>query len=205
MVTNQQQSLQWLLQPQVSKTWLTGSDLASLVLDLQTIWGNTSASFAAILPAVAGAGTSIQAPVLAGTAYASPTVLTATQSGAICLLNAAAGNVFTLPAATAANVGVRFKFIQTATVTSNFAIIQGATTSDLFVAGSNAIQFKGTATPTIALYSPNGSSNYQYKVNGTTTGGIIGDTIEVVCTGLNAWQVNIRQTASGTVATPFAG
>ncbi len=142
--------------------------------------------------------------VIAGTAYASPTVLTAAQSGATCFLNAAAGNVFTLPAATAANTGVRFKFIQTATVTSNFGIVQGATSSDLFVAGSSALQTI-VASPTVARYSPNGSSNYQYKVNGTTTGGVIGDVIEVICTGLNAWQVNAVQTATGSVATPFAG
>lgn len=142
--------------------------------------------------------------VIAGTAYASPTVLTAAQSGATCLLNAAAGNVFTLPAATAANAGIRFKFIQTATVTSNAAVIQGATSSDLFVAGSSAMQFV-VASPTIAIYSPNGSSNYKYSGNGTTTGGIIGDVIEVICTGLNAWQVNAVQTATGSVATPFIG
>lgn len=170
-----------------------------------TLTGTTSVSTPVISPTVAGAGTSIQFPVLAGTAYASPTVLTASQSGAICLFNAAAGNVFTLPAATVANVGVTFIFIQTATVTTNAAVIQGATSSDLFIAGSSITQIKGTATPTVAYYSPNGSSNYKVSGNGSTTGGIIGDKYSVVCTGLNAWLVNGIQTATGSVATCFAG
>ncbi len=158
---------------------------------------------ATITPATAGNGTAIQVPVIPGTAFASPTALTAAQSGSICLLNAATGNVFTLPAATAANTGVRYRFIQTATVTSNSASINAATSSDLFVAGGNIFQTKA-ATDGV-LYSPNGSSNYQYTANGSTTGGIIGDIIEVVCLGLNKWLVNGTQSASGTVATPFAG
>jgi len=169
-----------------------------------TLTATTSLTTPIISPGTAGSGTSIQSPVIAGTAYASPTVLTASQSGAICLLNAAAGNVFTLPAATAANVGVTFKFIQTATVTSNAAIIQGASSSDLFIAGSSIMQ-QVTATPAFAKYAPNGSSNYKVSGNGSTTGGIIGDQYTVVCTGLNAWLVNGTQTATGSVATPFAG
>jgi len=158
-----------------------------------------------VTPKTAGAGTSTQAPTSAGTAYASPTVLTASQSGAICLMGSAAGNVYTLPAATAANVGVNFTFIQTATVTSNASVIQGASASDLFVAGSSITQTKGTTTPTVAYYSPNGSSNYKVSGNGTTTGGIKGDTYFALCTGLNSWLITGKQSASASVATPFAG
>jgi hypothetical protein len=42
-------------------------------------------------------------------------------------------------------------------------------------------------------------------MNGTTTGGIIGDTVEVECLGLNKWLVTGMGTATGTQATPFAG
>lgn len=169
------------------------------------LFKSTEVDTAKIAPITAGSGTSIQSPVISGSAYVSPTVLTTAQSGAVCMFNAIAGNVFTLPAATSANKGVTFTFIQTATVTSNAATIQGATSSDLFVVGSGITQIKGTATPTVAYYSPNGSSNYKVSGNGTTTGGIIGDRYTVTCLGLNQWLVDGRQSASGTVATPFAG
>lgn len=176
----------------------------STSINTASIVATTSVKTPVILPGTPGTGTSIQAPVITGTAYASPTVLTISQSGAILLASAIAGNVFTLPAATAENIGIMFTLIQTATVTSNFSTVQGATSADLFVAGSSISQTKGTATPTVAYYSPNGSSNYQYKTNGTTTGGIIGDMVEFICIGLNQWLVNGKQSASGTVATPFA-
>lgn len=180
------------------------TDIETVVTSTSTVVASSSVTTGVIEPYTSGAGTSIKVPVIASTAFASPTVLTASQSGAICLMDRIAGCVYTLPAATAANTGVRFKFIQTATVTSNASTIQGATSSDLFIAGSSATQTV-LAAPTLTRYSPNGSSNYKYSTNGSTTGGIIGDVVEVVCTGLNSWLVNAVQTATGSVATPFAG
>jgi len=146
----------------------------------------------------------LKPPVIGGTAYATPTYLTASQSNATCLLNAAAGNVFVLPPAITANIGVTYRFYQTVTVTSNAAIIQTASTSDLFSSGSY-IASSVVATPTQSGYSPNGSSNYYISVNGSTKGGIIGDYYEVTCIAVNTWLITGTVTATGTAATPFAG
>ena len=172
-----------------------------------SVTGNATISgtlgVAVINPFVAGKGTSIQVPVTQGQTFAAPVTLTPAMSGGTFLSDAAAGTKWILPAATVANVGCIYKFKVTATVTSNSFDVEGATSADLFVAGSNVFQTKA-ATDGV-LYSPNGSSNYKYTSNGTTTGGIIGDVVEFLCVGLNQWLVNGTMSGSGTVATPFNG
>lgn len=201
-------SVAWLNEPLHSKTWLTGADLQLFVQDLQAlndaIVGDfTVVTTATIAPAVAGQGTAIQVPVDQGEAFASPVTLTAAQSSRLCISDSAAGTKWILPAATAANIGVCFDFYVATTVTSNSFDVEGATSADLFVAGSSVFQTKAATDG--ALYSPNGSSNYKLTSNGTTTGGIIGDKYRFTCLGLNKWLVSGTQSASGSVATPFAG
>ena len=41
-------------------------------------------------------------------------------------------------------------------------------------------------------------------MNGTTTGGLVGSTIEVVCLSATVWQLNAVNFASGSIATSFA-
>jgi hypothetical protein len=180
-----------------------GASTATAVTVTPATTFNSSVATDTVLNKTANGGTSIKRPVIASTAYASPTVLTATQSGALCLMDRIAGCVYTLPAATAANTGVYFEFVQTATVTSNASTIQGATSSDLFIAGSSIFQTKATTDG--VYYSPNGFSNYQITQDGSTKGGIIGAWYRVTCTGLNAWHVTGFQSGTGVVATPFAG
>ena len=156
-----------------------------------------------LTPRTAGVGTHIQKPIIQGQTFAAPVTLTAAQSGSKCISDAAAGTKWILPPAIANNIGVYFEFYVGVTVTSNSFDVEGATSADLFVAEGCIFQTKAATDG--AYYSPNGSSNYKLTSNGTTTGGIVGDKYVVECIGLNKWLVTGMQSASGTVATPFAG
>ena len=52
------------------------------------------------------------------------------------------------------------------------------------------------------LYQPGGSDT-KIILNGSTTGGLVGDRIEFICTG-NAWNTRAILSHTGSVATPFA-
>lgn len=123
--------------------------------------------------------------------------LTAGESDSVQVLNVATGFVTTLPAATAANTGVTYKFIVKTSVTSNSYTIQGASSADLFYGG--VIMISSTADNTITA-APNGSSHYKLVLAGTTGGGLIGTVVELTCLGLNAWAVTGIVTGSGDVA-----
>ncbi len=177
--------------------------VTTAVINATTVNATTSVTTPTILPTTAGTGTSIQTPVFQGEAFGTPVSLLAINSGALCISDSAAGTKWILPAATAANVGVEFTFYVATTVTSNSFDVEAATSSDLFVVGSSVFQTKA-ATDGV-YYSPNGSSNYKLTSNGSTTGGIIGDKYRFVCIGLNTWLISGTQSATGTVATPYAG
>lgn len=133
------------------------------------------------------------------TTITSDTVLTASQSGTLFLLNIATGCKVTLPAGVA---GLRYEFLVTTSVTSNTYDIWGAGATALYggvvttIVGSTGVQTQ---------YAPNGSSNYKVSMNGTTTGGLQGTRIRVTCVSATLWIVEGVNYASGTVATPFAG
>lgn len=122
--------------------------------------------------------------------------LTALMSDSVHVLNIATGAVITLPAATAANTGVTFKFVAKTSVTSNNYTIQGASSSDLFYGGVAIVS--STADNSITA-APNGSSHYKLVMAGTTTGGLVGTTVTATCLGLNAWLIEGTVLGSGDV------
>ena len=134
------------------------------------------------------------------TGSAATVTLTTAQSGSMVYFDSAAGIIYTLPAATVANIGVAYTFFVSVTATSNNHSIYAASSSDLMY-GSVDVNKAGT----LSKFATNNSSNYKVVQNGTTTGGIVGTFIYVECLGLNAWQVTGTQVSSGTVATPFVG
>jgi hypothetical protein len=122
--------------------------------------------------------------------------LTAADSGALCLFNAAAGFTYTLPAA---KKGLYFDFIVTTTVTSSVARI--ACASGDFLLGTI---LQGTdSTYTQAARSADGATHLAWEGNGSTTGGIVGDTVHVVAISDTQWAVWGYNNATGTEATPF--
>lgn len=124
--------------------------------------------------------------------------LTAADSGALVVLNAAAGFTTTLPAPVA---GLYFDFVIRTTVTSGtMKIITDAATT--FLTGSLFSSI--TATPTLTVYTANGSTHLALNMDGTTKGGYIGTTLRFVCTSATLWEVSGFLPQTGSVATPFA-
>lgn len=134
------------------------------------------------------------------TSTAAPTVA---QSGTTFLLARAAGSTITLPTASAATVGLKYRFVVTTAVTSNaYKIYTGS--ASIFYVGTDAIALVGTATGDSEFFQGDGATNTYFNMNGTTTGGLVGSTIEVTCVSATQWQINAVQFGSGTLATSFA-
>lgn len=124
--------------------------------------------------------------------------LAAEESGALCLFDAAAGVVYTLPAPV---VGMQFEFLTKTTITSNSAkVITDAATT--FLVGAAVLA--NNAATTAEAFSANGTTHRSVNGNGTTTGGIIGDRIRCTAISSTLWAVDAVMVQSGVVATPFA-
>ena len=122
--------------------------------------------------------------------------LTTQQSGSTCLFDRAAGIVYTLPPP---QVGLWYDFVVVTTITSNNAtVITDVGTT--FVQGSVRIASSGTAGD----FQGNGTSHVKIQMNGTTTGGVLGTRIRVVCVTATQWQIDGSIQGSGVAATPFA-
>lgn len=126
--------------------------------------------------------------------------LTAAQSGALVLMDRAAGCVITLPAPT---VGLVFDFIVVTTVTSNtYKVITDAgttlATGSLLGSSDNLASksFIGNGTSHIAVIQNSASSN--------ATGGIIGSKMTWQCVTATLWEVNGTLVASSTPTSPWS-
>lgn len=123
--------------------------------------------------------------------------LASQHTGAVLLLNRAAGVTVTLPAATGS--GAKFFFVVGTTVTSNSDKIQ--VTGDDVMTGT-AI-FAADAGDTAVMFETASDSD-TITLNGSTTGGIKGDSIEVIDIAADTWWVRVIGSATGTEATPFS-
>lgn len=125
-------------------------------------------------------------------------VLLPKESGALCLLDSAAGVVYTLPTPV---IGMQFEFAVTVTVTSNaHKIITNLSTE--FLLGE--VFMYSTATASGAGFAANGSTIRALSANGSTTGGIIGERYIVTALSATVWHISGVQVGSGTLATAFA-
>lgn len=132
-----------------------------------------------------------------GDAVATRTLL-ATESGALCLMDRAAGVVYTLPTPV---IGMQFEFATTVTITSNAAkIITGLATE--FLLGDLQMILVGAATTLAA--AGNGTTHRAVSSNGTTTGGVIGDRYRVTAISSTQWAIDGYVSGTGALATPFA-
>lgn len=124
--------------------------------------------------------------------------LLAEESGALCLMDRAAGVVYTLPVP---KEGMFFEFQTTVTITSNAAkIITSAATE--FLIGNLQMILVGAAT-TLAV-AANGTTIRAVSSNGTTTGGVIGDRYRVLAISSTQWAIDGYVSGTGALATPFA-
>lgn len=125
--------------------------------------------------------------------------LTAKEAGATCLLDSAAGVVYTLPAPVA---GMTFEFFATVSVTSNsYKVITNS--ASVFLLGAVAF---GSATLAEGggAFSGNGTSHVAITSNGSTTGGLIGTCFTVTALSSTVWAITGIEVGSGTTVTPFA-
>jgi len=121
--------------------------------------------------------------------------------GKIILFDQADGSAFTLPAAT--GTGMRFTCIVSVTVTSNVHSIATDSDSDEFV--GHTYQVDTDTSDAIAAYPAIAADNFDtISMNGTTTGGLIGDWVELVDLATGNWAVRFFTNGNGTVATPIA-
>jgi len=136
-----------------------------------------------------------KAPVVLNTAEQT---LNSSYAGIPLVFTRAAGVVVTLPAAT--GTGDVYNFYVNTTVTSNSYKIQVANATDVIC--GLAFGDDGDGEPANAWAS--GASSDTITMDGSTQGGLKGDSIEIidVATGLFSCKVFITQT--GTEATPFS-
>lgn len=120
-------------------------------------------------------------------------------NGKVLVLNRAAGVTVTLPAASGS--GCRVVFVVGTTVTSNSDKIQVANASDT-IAGF-VLAADDTATPAPLVWVA-GATADTITLNGSTTGGIKGDRLELIDVATNQWVVCGQLKQSGTEATPFS-
>ena len=104
----------------------------------------------------------------------------------------------TLPAAT--GTGAIYTFSIGTTITSNSTTIKAASASDSFL-GQALVVSDGAAAVLGYVVAANDDT---ITLNGTTTGGIIGDTIIVTDVATGLFMVNMISSATGTEATPFS-
>lgn len=125
------------------------------------------------------------------------TILTPAQSGSLVLWDAAAGFTITLPPP---SIGLNFSFAVATTVTSsNHKLITDAGTT-LIYGGVVLTEAADTNAGLGALF--NGTTHRAITMNGTTTGGIIGTSFNLVCTSATEWMIEGIVAGSGTLATP---
>lgn len=124
------------------------------------------------------------------------TVTEALHEGKTVTLNRAGGIAVTLPAATGG--GGRYRFVVGATFTSSATIkVVG---NDIMTGNALTLQ---DAADTIAGWETAADSD-TITFNGTTTGGIKGDIVELEDIAADTWSVRINGSATGTEATPFS-
>lgn len=139
-----------------------------------------------------------QSPAVA--AGSTLTLTRAEHAGKTIGLNALAGSVVTLPAATGS--GTKFRFLVTVLATSNSHIVKVANASDvMFGVGTLA----DTDTAGAAYSFAAAATSDTITLNRSTTGSVtIGEIIEVEDYAANLWHVWFALTATGTPLTPFS-
>lgn len=103
----------------------------------------------------------------------------------------------TLPAATA--TGNRYRIIRGATPATGNTVINSALTTEIMRGASLAVNTQSTTIGFVATATDN-----TITLNGTTQGGVIGTTVELLDRAAGAWHVNIFNITTGNPATPFS-
>jgi len=120
-------------------------------------------------------------------------------AGRTTVISAVAGCAVTLPAAT--GTGSVYRFIIGSTITSNSTTIKVANATDVMSGRAYVVSDNTAAVLGFATVS---ASSDTITLNGTTTGGIIGDHIEIIDAITGTFAVRVFTAATGTEVTPFS-
>lgn len=121
------------------------------------------------------------------------------ESGALCLLDRAAGVVYTLPTPVE---GMQFEFLATVAVTSNaYKVITAASTQFLL---GGIIMGDVTVAQSGDYFEADGTTHVAISANGSTTGGLLGERYVVTAISATQWAIHGVAHGAGTLATPFA-
>jgi len=121
------------------------------------------------------------------------------ESGSVCLLDSAAGVIYTLPAP---DVGAQFEFLVSTAVASNaHKVITNS--GSVFLLGG-VIMGDVTVAQSGDYFEADGSTHVALSANGTTTGGLLGERYQVTCISATQWVIEGVCHGAGTLATPFA-
>ena len=144
----------------------------------------------AVTGAVTGAGT-LNTVATSGT-------LNSADAGFTQVLGVATGATVTLPAAT--GTGNIYRFFVGTTVTSNDYIIQVANATDVMA----GVAIVANDTDASASIFETAADSYTITLDGSTTGGILGQIITIQDMASGVFSVVSTGAATGTEATPFS-
>jgi len=130
--------------------------------------------------------------------FTASATLTRSDADTVLTVNAAAGLTLTLPAA--AGTGDSFEIVIGTTVTSNTVVVRVANASDTMRGVALCAQDGGDT----AVAFEAGATADTITMNGSTTGGLLGDRIILKDVAANLWSVNVVMAGTGTEATPFS-
>lgn len=125
------------------------------------------------------------------------TISAASHDNRIVTLNKADGIAVTLPAATGS--GLKTTIIICTTITSSATTIK-VTGNDVMI--GNALICNDSDASVSGFECASDSDTISF--NGSTTGGIKGDKVELIDIATDTWFVNVRGSATGSEATPFS-
>lgn len=174
----------------VDKLLIQGTEVTATAAELNTVDGVLAT--AAEINRAADVSTRI-VDVTAATLA----VTEAAHDSKVVTLNRAASQAVTLPAATGS--GMKLLFIIGTTVTTPSTTIK-VTGNDTMTGAALAAQ---DAADTAVMFETAADSD-TITLNGTTTGGIKGDSIELIDIATDLWWVRVRTSATGIEATPFS-
>lgn len=128
---------------------------------------------------------------------ASLTITAAAHAGQTIVSNLAGAQTFTLPAASGS--GNRYMVIVQTTKTGDL-VIQAASASDIMT-GTATLAADGGDTSVVFATAADTDT---VTLDGTTTGGIAGASVELIDIASGKWWVRVLSDASGSEATPFS-
>jgi len=129
---------------------------------------------------------------------AAVTITPELHAGRPLVFDIAAGVTATLPAAT--GTGDTYEFLVGTTVTSVADVIKVANSTDTMIGGVLIFQDGGS---TVIGFEASGTDD-TITLNGSTTGGIVGDRFILKDIKSGKWQVTAQMSGTGTEATPFS-